>query len=104
MGRKSYNLLCVLISIAPFLLLAALYSKVASLPNIKIVGQNGMVVTKGEFSFLIILLSVLIYYASYVLSQRFNVLKVSGFGLRIVINTVFSILTGLLICVNMVKG
>jgi magnesium-transporting ATPase (P-type) len=102
MKRKLANLICVLLSTVPVLFLAVFYSKIASFPNTKVASQNGISVSKREFVYVIIFISVLVYYASYTLARKFNSLNGSGSGLRIFINSAFSLLTILLICFNMV--
>lgn len=101
MKRKS-NLVCVLISLLPIIVLFFFYNSLSDFVNTKIYGSNGMIVSKGSFVFIMIGLGILWYYLSIIISQRLIMLnsKISQISLRSLINLFFSILSILLILSN----
>lgn len=101
--QKKLNLICLLISLLPVIVLLFVYNASPAFVNTKISGGNGMIISKNTFVFIIIGLSFLWYYLSLFISQRLTVLTtvISQFNLRGIINLLFSILSIWLILSNL---
>ena len=101
MGKKS-NLVCVLISLLPIIVLFFFYNSLSTFVNTKIFGSNGMIVSKSSFIFILVGLGILWYYLYIIISQSLIGLnsKMSQISLRSLINLFFSILSILLILSN----
>jgi hypothetical protein len=100
--KKEFKLVYILISIIPVIVLFLLYSSLNTFVNTKIFGQNGMIVSKSNFIFIIIALSLIWYYLSALFSIKISTLN-SNFNqniVRVAFNLFFSILSILLIISN----
>src|SRR5665213_2828274 len=100
--KKRFNLMYVFISIIPVVVLLISYSSLNSLVNTKIFGENGFTVSKFYFVWIIILLSCLWYYLSFLFSKKLSIFKplIDQKISRTLINLFFSILSILLIISN----
>ena len=101
--NKGINLVCLVISILPVIVLLFLYNNLGAFMYTKISGPNGLSVSKSNFLFFLIFFSILFYYASILISQRLVNFStfISQSNLRSLINVLFSILTILLILSNL---
>ena len=100
MRNKINNTILVIISISPFILLCIFYNNIVPLPNTKIIGQYGLVLTKIEFTALVLILSILSYIISGILSKKNTFTYISEFGIKIISCIIFTIFTILLIYKN----
>jgi len=100
--KKNSNLICIIISAIPIIVLLLLYNRLQAFPNTKISGSNGLIVSKNVFIAILTGLGVLWYFLSMQLAQRLVVLNsvISQFGLRSSINILLSALSLLLILSN----
>ena len=101
MNKKS-NLIYVLISLIPIIVLCFLYNSLGSFVNTKISGEHGMIISKVSFIYVIIALSLIWYYLSIFFSKKINVLnsRISENLLSGLINLFLSVLSILLILSN----
>jgi hypothetical protein len=101
--KKKYNLICLLITVAPVVVLFFLYNRLPSFANTKISGSNGMVVSKNTFVVIIITTSVVWYYLSNFIAEKLMVLNfgMNQLKLRSVVNFLFSSLSVALILSNL---
>jgi hypothetical protein len=100
--KKNPNLVCIIISAIPIIVLFFLYNRLPAFPNSKISGSNGMMVSKNVFIAILIALAVVWYFLSMHLAQRMVILNsvMNQFGLRSLINILLSALSLLLILSN----
>ena len=97
------NLIYIIISFLPMLILIFLYSMISPLVNTKIFKTSGFTVPKGEFIFIIIFLSGFGYYLSLWISEKVYsyISLLTKNALRILFNSMFSILIIILILSNL---
>lgn len=101
--NKEFKLVYILVSIIPVIVLFFLYNSLRTFVNTKIFGDNGLIVSKPNFIFVIIGLSFLWYYLSGLFSKKISTLN-SGINqnvVRVLINVFFSVLSILLITSNL---
>jgi len=101
--KQKIDIGCLLISVAPILVLLLFYNRLGEFAYTKTSGGNGMIVSKNIFSILIILISVSWYYLSAYLAKALSgvTVIVNNWVLRVSINLLFSALTILLIASNL---
>ncbi|HEY4875292.1 MAG TPA: hypothetical protein VIH86_06955 [Puia sp.] len=100
--KKNSDLICIIISTIPIIVLLFLYNRLPAFPNTKISGSNGLIVSKNVFIAILTGLGVLWYFLSMQIAQRLVILNsvISQFGLRSSINILLSALSLLLILSN----
>ena len=101
--NKEFKLVYILVSIIPVIVLFFLYSSLRTFVNTKFFGDNGLIISKINFIFIIIALSFLWYYLSGLFSKKISTLN-SGINqnvVRVLINSFFSFLSILLIVSNL---
>jgi hypothetical protein len=101
--KKNFTVVYILISTIPVIVLFFLYSSLNAFVKTKIFGDNGMIVSKSSFIFIIIALSVVWYYLSILISKRISVVNaaVNLNVTRVLINLLLSVLSILLIVSNL---
>lgn len=98
---KKSNLVFIVISLLPIIVLPFIYNKLIPFPNTKISGGNGIVLNKAEFVFVIFLICFVGYIISVsasklsFLSSLFNPVFV-----RVFVNCLFTIATIVLLFSN----
>lgn len=101
--NKMTNYICQLVSILPILVALFFYNELHNLVSTKIFGENGMFISKNSFMILIVVCSVLFYYASIIISEKLIadlVTRISTNTIRKCINIGFSGLSILLVLKN----
>ena len=101
MNKKS-NLVYVLISLIPIIVLCFLHNRLSSFVNTNSSGEHGMIVSKATFIYIIIALSFIWYYLSIIISKWLIGLNfgISKNGFRILINLFLSMISVVLILSN----
>lgn len=101
--KKELNVVYVFISLIPIIVLFFLYNSLRAFVNTKIFGNNGMIISKANFIFIIIALSFLWYYLSVLFSKKISILNsaINQNIIRVIINVFFSVLSILLIISNL---
>lgn len=101
MNKKS-NLVYILISLIPIIVLCFLYNRLGSFVNTNSSGSHGMIISKVSFIYVIIALSFLWYYLSIFFSQKLinSNFGISNNGFRTLINLFLSMISVVLILSN----
>ena len=101
MNKKS-NLVYVLISLIPIIVLCFLYNRLSSFVNTNTSGEHGMIISKVSFIYVIIVLSFIGYYLSIFFSKKLinSNFGVSNNGFRTLINLLWSMISVVLILSN----
>ncbi|HXR82731.1 MAG TPA: hypothetical protein VN722_00320 [Hanamia sp.] len=100
--KKEFNLVYVFISLIPVIVLFFLYSNLGAFANTSIFRNNGMIVSKTNFILVIIALSFVWYYLSFLFSKKISMVSAINQNLvRVLINLFLSVLSIWLIVSNL---
>jgi hypothetical protein len=100
--KKNLSVVYILISVIPVIVLFFLYNNLNAFVNTAIFADKGMIVSKSSFIFLIIALSVLWYYLSFLFSNKISIVSSMNQNLvRVLINILLSVLSIWLIVSNL---
>ena len=99
---KKLNIICSIISFIPILILFVYYNSIKAFTNTKIYGTNGIIVSKINFIFVIIISCLIWYYLSFLISDRMQIIhyRISNYWIRIFLNIIFITISVILIFSN----
>jgi|SRR5579862_3278023 len=100
--KKNTNLICIIISAIPIIVLLFVYNRLPPFPNTKISGQSGMMVSKNVFVAILTGLGALWYFLALQIARRLIIFNsdMAQFRLRASINILLSALSVGLILSN----